>query len=767
MGKCNSKPNSKSNFHLKISKKNETKGVKLITIPKNSNFYYYDPINEVDRIIYFSPHKKRPIKKVAIQNFSKANTNNEQSCLMEKPTKDTMNVNNNSTMYHNQTVISNIERRNNMEFYINSNQTQTQGQTKLEEVYDNINIIEIVFYHKDENEDINQCQYNTFDKNNQKRTTIKIKNSIFYEKTNIDKTIGILREKVNENKEYKDNNNQYRSSILCKPSVESIEEKKTDEEEDETYSKEVKKDIFKTGNFKFNSINKVFDVESNTYKLLQKMEIEDEEEALLLNKEYLNIIHPNILTYEKIVYDIQDENNHGCLFQMSAAGQNKEYQTLKEYLNINDNQSSINVEDNENSKDKDKNISYIIKQALNGLTYLHNSNIYHGNLTIDNILIDKNSTITLYNYLKTYPTNKSLTYQIANDIYCLGLILFELIFNVSPNDIFIKLIDGRFNPDDLKSYIISKGNEKSDDCIEFLMSALNLTTSSSKKNRNEKELVYSNQNEDSQRNKEKEKNKNKEKDNKEYEDKKEKNEDEEGRKQINIQRNSQVVTNPLISMKTKSHLWFNTNDSDLSLYKNGINTKEYNLMIIKSLLTPISQERILKFHMLFTKITKYYKYEIIKQVYINYFSESIDFNITPSQFVTGFNKLVKSLGINLIHDNGLNSIDGRIVSNIYSSIISFSKNRLLNFNLFCYIANPEGSFFQERQLVNLIWEALFDDQDEVEYNKVIRCLNNEMYSVYDIFDKSKFEKSWVSDKIIMDSGMTRLSKEKFYDILCS
>lgn len=129
------------------------------------------------------------------------------------------------------------------------------------------------------------------------------------------------------------------------------------------------------------------------------------------------------------------------------------------------------------SKEKEKAYRIILKQIFNALNYLHNNNIAHLDIKLDNILINKNLEIKIIDFgFAVYDPNKSLNnffggtpnymspeivlkrpyVSILSDIWSLGILIFKLFCNEYPfkgfteKDLYNSIKKGKFR---IKCYV--------------------------------------------------------------------------------------------------------------------------------------------------------------------------------------------------------------------------------------------------------------------------------------------------------------------------
>ena len=140
------------------------------------------------------------------------------------------------------------------------------------------------------------------------------------------------------------------------------------------------------------------------------------------------------------------------------------------------------------NKNCENDIKYYFKQIVNGLSYLHKNNIIHRDIKPKNILI-KNNIIKICDFGFSLLTNNNNDNNIIcgsplymapemlrndiidykSDIWSIGIVLFEFLFNHNPFDHILDLNE-LINNDE----IIYDENNYSDDCIDFLKCLLKI-----------------------------------------------------------------------------------------------------------------------------------------------------------------------------------------------------------------------------------------------------------------------------------------------------
>lgn len=149
--------------------------------------------------------------------------------------------------------------------------------------------------------------------------------------------------------------------------------------------------------------------------------------------------HDNIITYFDI--DIDETKNNGRVLMEYHS----DCVSLKKYF------QQYNSRKAKNTGLPPKLIKKIIKGVLNGLNYLHSQNIYPGNLSPKNILVnDDLSVIKIINYSMRTQSQRNIyvepyysapkkifnnfdrTFEYENDIWSVGAIAFELFCGYKP-----------------------------------------------------------------------------------------------------------------------------------------------------------------------------------------------------------------------------------------------------------------------------------------------------------------------------------------------
>jgi mitogen-activated protein kinase kinase kinase 1 len=149
-----------------------------------------------------------------------------------------------------------------------------------------------------------------------------------------------------------------------------------------------------------------------------------------------NLSHPNLLSYFDV--EIVKNGSTGIILMENFENSISLEKYFKIYNSQNPKSKGLNI----------KHIKIIMKGILNGLSYLHQNDIYHSELNLKNILISENdiSNIKIINYsikvnkelIQNNPYysspiiafNKRPSYE--DDIWSIGCILFELFCGYKP-----------------------------------------------------------------------------------------------------------------------------------------------------------------------------------------------------------------------------------------------------------------------------------------------------------------------------------------------
>ena len=164
---------------------------------------------------------------------------------------------------------------------------------------------------------------------------------------------------------------------------------------------------------------------------------------------YLNLIKKNIIFYKKNFL----KSNSSILNLCNS------HKTKDKIILIYDYIKEGNLKDYliKNGPFSEENVFLIFYQILITVKYFHNKGYFFNNLNIDNILLGENFRVYLYNFTEYVNINEggdnmNLFYSNNEDLFCLGIILYQLSHNFSNND-YNNIDNDNFVSDNLKKLI--------------------------------------------------------------------------------------------------------------------------------------------------------------------------------------------------------------------------------------------------------------------------------------------------------------------------